>query len=100
MHNVEKLPNTLQNYWDVITAKFLKYVWSFLNIMYGRVWTVSFQQNPEISCFSNQIWLKMQIFCRENSLITVPYILPDFPSNEKDSKTDSCFYPCTAATVD
>ena len=36
-HNVEKLPNILLKSYGVHTARFLKYVWSFFNIMHERV---------------------------------------------------------------
>ena len=37
MHNVVKWPNILQKSCGVNTARFLKYVWSFYNIMHERV---------------------------------------------------------------
>ena len=37
MHNVVKWPNILQKSRGVHTARFLKYVWSFYNIMHERV---------------------------------------------------------------
>ena len=37
MHNVEKWPNILEKSCGVNTARFLKYVWQFYNIMHERV---------------------------------------------------------------
>ena len=37
MHNVVKWPNILYKSFDVHTARFLKYVWPFYNIMHERV---------------------------------------------------------------
>ena len=37
MHNVVKWPNILLKYCGVNTARFLKYVWPFYNIMHERV---------------------------------------------------------------
>ena len=37
MDNVVKWPNILQKSCGVHTARFLKYVWPFYNIMYERV---------------------------------------------------------------
>ena len=37
MHNVVKWPNILQKSFGVNTARFLKYVWPFYNIIHERV---------------------------------------------------------------
>ena len=37
MHNVVKWPNILYKSYGVNTARFLKYVWPFYNIMHERV---------------------------------------------------------------
>ena len=37
MHNVVKWPNVLQKFCHVHTARFLKYVWPFYNIMHEKV---------------------------------------------------------------
>ena len=37
MHNVVKWPNILQKSYGAHTARFLKYVWPFYNIMHERV---------------------------------------------------------------
>ena len=37
MHNVEKWPNMFLKSFVVNTARFLKYVWPFFNIIHGRV---------------------------------------------------------------
>ena len=37
MHNVVKWPNILQKSCGVHTARFLKYVWQFYNIMHEKV---------------------------------------------------------------
>ena len=44
MHNVEKWPNILQKSGGVHTARFLKYVWSFSNVMHERVKELYYQK--------------------------------------------------------
>ena len=65
MHNVVKWPNILKKSYDVNTARFLKYVWPFLNIMHERVKEWNYQYyflSNNISCtrwswtlFENQL---------------------------------------------
>ena len=47
MHNVVKWPNILQKSCGVNTARFLKYVWPFFNIMHERV-------NLRFKCFHSK----------------------------------------------
>ena len=37
MYNIKKWPNTLQKSCGVNSAKFLKYIWPFSNIMHEKV---------------------------------------------------------------
>ena len=37
MHNVVKWPNILLKFYGVNTARFLKYVWPFYNIMHEKI---------------------------------------------------------------
>ena len=39
MHNVEKWPDLLLKSCGVNTARFLKYIWPFFNIMHGKITT-------------------------------------------------------------